>query len=67
MNEFPDCVEWWIATWHAISAPNAHARRGVAPLAETIRKVESMRGTLRFEDEPASFNAALIEAKGKAQ
>ncbi|WP_198028361.1 hypothetical protein [Bradyrhizobium sp. WSM1743] len=65
MSEFLDRVEWWIATWHAISAPNENAKRAAARLAQTIHKLQSMRGTLRFEDEPASFNAALIETKGK--
>ncbi|WP_287187035.1 hypothetical protein [Mesorhizobium sp.] len=66
-SEFLGHVEWWIATWHAISAPNENARRGAAQLEKTIHEIESMRGTLRFEDEPASFNAALIEAKGQAR
>ncbi|MDF0523091.1 hypothetical protein P0R31_38395 [Bradyrhizobium yuanmingense] len=66
MSEFLDRVEWWIATWHTISAPNEHAKRVAAGLAETIHKVESMRGTLRFEDEPASFETALIKAKETA-
>ncbi|MDX8535919.1 hypothetical protein RFM41_33620 [Mesorhizobium sp. VK25A] len=32
-------------------------------LADLIRMVERQRGSLRFEDEPASFAAALHAAK----
>lgn len=63
-SEFLDHVELWIAIWHAISAPNENAKRAAARLEKTIHEIEGMRGTLRFEDEPASFNAALMEAKG---
>ncbi|MER9071099.1 hypothetical protein NKH84_32205 [Mesorhizobium sp. M0902] len=66
-SEFLDRVELWIATWHGISAPNENARRAAARLEKKIHEIESMRGTLRFEDEPASFNAALVEAKGQAR
>lgn len=63
MNEFFERVEWWISMWHAISAPNEQAKRRAAGVADMIQRVESLRGTLRFEDEPASFEAALIRAK----
>ncbi|UPK05816.1 hypothetical protein [Bradyrhizobium sp. 170] len=65
MSEFIDRVESWIITWHTISAPNEHAKRAVVRLAQTIHKVESMRGNLHFEGEPASFDAVL-KAKEKA-
>lgn len=66
MSELLERAEWWIQAWHAISAPNEQARRAAAGLADMIHKVESLRGTLRFGDEPASFEAALIKAKEKA-
>lgn len=65
MSELLDHVEWWIQAWHAISAPSEQAKREAARLADMIHKVESLRGTLRFGDEPASFEAALIQAKGR--
>ncbi|MHB0773872.1 hypothetical protein ACYCVF_35955 [Bradyrhizobium sp. 1.29L] len=65
MSEFIDRLEWWIDAWHGISAPTEHAKRMTADLADLIRKLESLRGSLRFEDEPASFELALIQAKGK--
>jgi hypothetical protein len=34
-----------------------------ADLISTIRAFEALRGTLVFEDEPSSFEAALIESK----
>lgn len=65
MSEFLERVEWWIQAWHAISAPNEQAKRAAARLSDMIHKAESLRGTLRFGDEPSSFEAALIQAKGK--
>lgn len=66
VSEFLDRVEWWIRAWHGISAPNEQAHRTAAALEDMIRKVEGLRGTLQFEDQPASFEAALTKAKGKA-
>ncbi|MBV9248392.1 MAG: hypothetical protein JO227_03980 [Acetobacteraceae bacterium] len=63
MNQFLAEVEQTIARWHGISAPNEPARRMAADLIETIRAFEKLRGTLVFEDEPASFEAALLEAR----
>jgi hypothetical protein len=34
-----------------------------ADLISTIRAFEALRGTLAFEDEPASFEAALHDTK----
>ena len=63
MDEFEAQVEATIARWHGIAAPNEPARRMAAELLATIRAFEALRGTLVFEDEPASFEAALHEAK----
>ena len=63
MDQFLAEVEQTIARWHGISAPNEPARRMAADLIETIRAFEKLRGTLVFEDEPASFEAALLEAR----
>lgn len=49
--------------WSGISPPNAAAREMAAGLAEIIKGFEALRGTLQFEDEPSSFEAALQEAK----
>lgn len=38
-----------------------------AELATTIRGFEALRGTLAFEDEPSSFEAALQETKERGE
>ena len=55
-----------IATWHGVTPPNAVALRLVAELGKLITEFETLRGTLRFEDEPSSFEAALLEAAAVA-
>ncbi len=52
----------YIDTWHGVAPPNPVATRLVADLAKIIADFEALRGTLRFEDEPSSFEAALLEA-----
>ena len=52
-----------IATWYRIHPPNDAARRMAADLAATIQAFETVRGRLRFEDEPSSFEAALLATK----
>jgi hypothetical protein len=63
MSTFLADTEAMITTWHNISAPNDPARRMAAELADTIAAFEKLRGTLVFEDEPASFEAALQATK----
>ena len=63
MDDFEAEVEATIARWHGIAAPNDPAWRMAADLINTIRAFEALRGTLVFEDEPSSFEAALLEAK----
>jgi hypothetical protein len=63
MDDFSAEVEATIARWHGITAPNAPARRMAAELIVTIRAFEALRGTLAFEDEPSSFEAALHDTK----
>ena len=63
MDDFEAEVEATIARWHGVSAPNDPARRMAADLISTIRAFEALRGTLVFEDEPSSFEAALLASK----
>jgi hypothetical protein len=63
MGAFETSVEATIARWHGIEAPNEPAKRLAAELSETIAAFESLRGTLAFEDEPSSFEAALQATK----
>ena len=61
--DFPETTEDMIAAWHGITTPNAAASRMAADLASTIRAFEAVRGQMRFEDEPSSFETALQETK----
>ena len=61
--DFLSTTEAAIAAWQGITPPNDPARRLAADLASTIAALEAVRGTLRFEDEPSSFEAALLECK----
>jgi hypothetical protein len=63
MSTFLADTEAMIETWHGILAPNEPGRRLTAELADTIDAFEKLRGTRVFEDEPASFEAALQAAK----
>jgi hypothetical protein len=63
MDPFLAEVEQTIARWHGIAAPNEPAKRMAAELVETIRAFEALRGSLVFEDEPASFEAALLATR----
>jgi CHASE3 domain sensor protein len=58
-----DLIETSVATWSGIEPPNEPARRMATDLAATIAAFEALRGSLRFEDEPSSFEAVLLEAK----
>ena len=61
--EFLSTTEAMIAAWHGITVPNDAAERLAADLAATIRAFEAVRGMLKFEDEPSSFESALSECK----
>jgi hypothetical protein len=63
MPTLQDIIETSVATWSGIAPPNEAARRMAADLAATIAAFEAQRGRLQFEDEPSSFEAALLEAK----
>lgn len=54
------------ALWSGVTAPNAAAREMAAQLAAVIEGFEALRGTLQFEDEPSSFEAALEATKERA-
>ncbi len=60
---FPEITEAMIKAWHGVVPPNDPARRMAADLTQTIEAFEKIRGRMRFEDEAASFEAALRECK----
>ena len=63
MSSLLEIVEPSVAAWSGVTPPNDPARRLAADLASTIAAFEALRGTLRFEDEPSSFAAALEATK----
>jgi hypothetical protein len=66
MGAIQTSFESTIAQWHGIRPPNDPAKRLAAELADTIAAFEALRGTLVFEDEPSSFDAALQATKDTA-
>ncbi len=67
MADFLPLAKATIERWHGIAAPNAPAERLAADLAEAIAAFEAVRGSLRFEDEPASFEAVLLATMDRAR
>ncbi|MDE2198233.1 MAG: hypothetical protein KGJ41_04350 [Rhodospirillales bacterium] len=57
--EFADFTEAMIAAWNGIAPPNETARRMAADLAASLDSYARQRERMAFEDEPASFIAAL--------
>ena len=51
------------ASWSAVTPPNAVAEKLAEAFADTIAGLAALRGGLAFEQEPASFLAALQETK----
>jgi hypothetical protein len=67
MDDFLSRTEAMIAAWHGIAAPNEPARRMAADLANTIAAFAAVRDLPRFEDEPSSFEAALLDTMEQPQ
>ena len=63
MDAFLPDTEKSITRWFGVTAPNEPGRRLAAELADTIRAFEALRGTMAFEDEPSSVEAALQATK----
>ena len=63
MDPFLAETELTIARWNSVAAPNEPAKRMAADLVNTIAAFEALRGTLQFEDEPSSFEAALLDTR----
>ena len=66
MDDFLAHTEAMIAAWHGVTAPNDAGKRMAADLVSTIRAFEKLRGTMRFEDEPSTFELALQQTKEQA-
>ncbi len=65
MNEpdFLAVTEAQVRVWQDIEPPNEPARRMAAGLTSIIEAFEAQRHVLAFEDEPSSFEAALLACK----
>ena len=63
MDDFLARTEAMIAAWHGVQAPNEAGRRMAADLVDTIRAFEKLRGTMQFEEEPATFELALLQTR----
>jgi hypothetical protein len=56
-----------IRAWSGVTVPNAAARHGLADHLALIAELEALRGTMVFEDEPSSFEAALRDCQEPAR
>ena len=61
-----DIIAVQAKTWTAIAQPNEAAGAMADMLGASLAGFEALRGQLRFEDEPSSFEAALQETKEPA-
>jgi hypothetical protein len=52
-----------IRRWSGVAVPNQAARLGLEDFVGLIAALESLHGTMVFEDEPSSFEAALRDCK----
>jgi hypothetical protein len=58
-------IEQQIRAWFGVSLPNEPAREMTRQLSAVIQGFEALRGTIAFEDEPSSFEAALQATKDR--
>jgi hypothetical protein len=54
-----------IRRWSGVGCPNAAAVHGLSDFPPLLAELEALRGTMVFEDEPSSFEAALRAEKEK--
>lgn len=62
-TQLRDIVAVQAERWSGIKQPNEAAGVMAEALLSSIEGFEALRGQLRFEDEPASFDAALWETR----
>jgi len=60
-------LERQIAAWSGVKPPNEQGREMARQLASGGKGFEAERGRLAFEDEPASFEAALAATKDQEE
>jgi hypothetical protein len=52
-----------ITRWQGVAPPNAAARHGLKDVVALVQQLETLRGSLVFEEEPPSFETALLECR----
>lgn len=62
-DEVKSAVSNGAAFWSGVTAPNSAANEMAAGLEAVLKGFEALRGTMEFEDEPSSFEAALQATK----
>ena len=62
-RDFDVQSEQQIEAWTGILPPNEVARAWAAHLGDLVASFEALRGTMEFDDEPSSFEAALQATK----
>jgi aspartyl-tRNA(Asn)/glutamyl-tRNA(Gln) amidotransferase subunit A len=61
-DEFTQTARASVAAWFGIDPPNPAALRNVAKLGRAARSLDALRSPDRFDDQPADFERALLEA-----
>jgi len=64
--ELATLIQEAVRRWSGVACPNEAAAAGLADHVAIIAEFEALRGTLVFEDEPSSFEAALQAEKETA-
>ena len=65
--ELADTLKESIRAWSGVECPNDAAQHGLSDFPGLMRELSTLRGTLVFEDEPSSFDAALLAEKEPAK
>ena len=65
--ELADTLKESIRAWSGVECPNAAAQHGLSDFPGLMKELATLRGTLVFEDEPSSFEAALLAEKEAAK
>ncbi len=61
--ELADTLKQYIRAWSGVECPNDAAQHGLSDFPGLLKELAALRGTLVFEDEPSSFEAALQAEK----
>lgn len=61
--DLPETLQNSIRAWSGVECPNAAGRHGLNDFPGLLKELEALRGTLVLEDEPSSFEAALLQEK----